>query len=212
MSIYLTSDHHFGHRRVCEYSGRPFKSLEEMHEVMVENWNKTVKPHDLVYHLGDFSLNKKWVEELTPKLNGCKILVAGNHDRVHPIQSNTVYEKWKKKYIEYGWQDVQLELNWAAALVGSLKIRLCHFPYASDKGDGRYQDWRPVKGDENVLFCGHVHEKWKYCYEEFGFEDRSNGKIHYDRELEAINVGVDQWNFTPVSLDSLIQIVKDGWG
>lgn len=212
MGIYLTSDNHFGHVNVIKYSGRPFNSVEEMHEVMIENWNKIIKPGDVLYHLGDFSLSRKWVETLTPKLNGCKILVAGNHDRVHPIQSNTVYEKWRKIYWEYGWQDVQLELNWPGALVGSFHIRLSHFPYASDRSDERYQEWRPKKDKEAILFCGHVHEKWKYFYQTeyyssgIGYSERN--KTWTEERLAAINVGVDQWDYTPVNLEELIEVVK----
>lgn len=38
---------------------------------------------------------------------------------------------------------------------------------------------------QRYMFCGHVHETWK-------------------RQGNVINVGVDQWNFTPVTLEELI--------
>jgi calcineurin-like phosphoesterase family protein len=40
-------------------------------------------------------------------------------------------------------------------------------------------------GGDMLHLCGHVHEKWK-------------------RQDNVINVGVDVWNFTPVSLDTLL--------
>jgi calcineurin-like phosphoesterase family protein len=41
-----------------------------------------------------------------------------------------------------------------------------------------------------LMLCGHVHEKWK-----------QKGKL--------VNVGVDQWDFTPVHLDTLLHITSD---
>ncbi len=50
-----------------------------MNAALVANWNSVVKPEDLVYVLGDFTVNKKhiWIAR---ELNGSKILVKGNHD------------------------------------------------------------------------------------------------------------------------------------
>ncbi|QPY77346.1 metallophosphoesterase [Bacillus phage Anthos] len=80
-NIYVTSDTHFGHRNIIEYENRPFKDVEDMNEKLIENWNKVVKPHDLVVHVGDlFLCGAKKAEEIAKRLNGRKILVKGNHD------------------------------------------------------------------------------------------------------------------------------------
>ncbi len=34
--IFLTSDTHVYHKRICEYSGRPFQSVEEMNDQKLE--------------------------------------------------------------------------------------------------------------------------------------------------------------------------------
>lgn len=59
---------------------RPFSSVEEMDEALVENWNQTVAKVDTVYHLGDVVFPRKSLETLG-RLNGRKILIGGNHDR-----------------------------------------------------------------------------------------------------------------------------------
>lgn len=81
-SVFLTSDHHFGHKQIIEYESRPFADAEEMNETMIERWNTAVKPDDQVFHLGDFSfLNLERTSAIVARLNGYKTLIMGNHDR-----------------------------------------------------------------------------------------------------------------------------------
>ena len=51
---FYISDCHFGHNNVIQYDGRPFSSVDEMDEIMIENWKKRVKEEDEVYIIGDF--------------------------------------------------------------------------------------------------------------------------------------------------------------
>jgi calcineurin-like phosphoesterase family protein len=83
---FLISDTHFGHASTWEKFTlpdgsplRPFTSTEEMDEAMVDNWNKTVRPQDTVYHLGDVVIARRHLETVK-RLNGRKILIRGNHD------------------------------------------------------------------------------------------------------------------------------------
>ena len=59
-------------------------------------------------------------------------------------------------------------------------VYLCHKPYY-------IKDYDP---NMLVFLCGHVHETWK--------------RKEYQNGLKQINVGVDQWDFTPHTLDELI--------
>lgn len=82
---FYTADLHFEHERIIELAYRPFKTLKEMHEKLITNWNKKVGKNDLVYIIGDFCLgNTQKYDEYTSKLNGQKYLILGNHDRPHP--------------------------------------------------------------------------------------------------------------------------------
>ena len=52
-----------------------------MDEVLIENWNKVVKPGDKVYHLGDVWMGSaEKAEKTLSRLNGQKRLILGNHD------------------------------------------------------------------------------------------------------------------------------------
>lgn len=193
MSIFFTSDQHWFHKNVIRYSGRPFASTIEMNEAMIERWNNVVKEKDIVYHLGDITLSSS-IAELSKGLNGIKILVPGNHDKVHSIHAGNgeKYENRVKKYAGWGWHVVPEVYE--EPMLGGLHIKMCHLPYKSSNIEERFHDIRPTRGDEDVLLCGHVHEKWK---------------IRKCAEGLCVNVGVDQWDYTPVSLDTLIQVYKD---
>jgi calcineurin-like phosphoesterase family protein len=84
-TTFLISDTHFGHLGVTKFLRedgtklRPWDSVEEMDEAMIENWNKVVTHNDKVYHLGDVVINRKALHTLY-RLNGTKVLIKGNHD------------------------------------------------------------------------------------------------------------------------------------
>jgi len=81
MKIWIISDTHFCHKNIIRYSGRPFKTIDEMNDEMIKRWNNKVGKDDFVIHLGDFALgNKEDVINIKNKLNGNIILLKGSHD------------------------------------------------------------------------------------------------------------------------------------
>lgn len=80
--VFFTADTHFSHDAIRRYSNRPFASVEEMDEILIERWNGVVRPGDRVYHLGDFSFGRRAAtERIRARLQGRIILLRGNHDR-----------------------------------------------------------------------------------------------------------------------------------
>ena len=79
-NIFLISDTHFAHKNVIKFEKafRPFETIEEHDEALVDNWNKTVTKRDVIYHLGDVCWGKTL--DIIGRLNGMKKLVRGNHD------------------------------------------------------------------------------------------------------------------------------------
>lgn len=102
---WFTSDHHFFHANILKFVDdkghriRPFDSLEEMHELMVERWNAEVKDNDYVYHLGDVTFQyHKPFQELMYRLKGDKRLIVGNHDKLKQeglLKHFSKVELWK---------------------------------------------------------------------------------------------------------------------
>lgn len=83
-NIYTLSDNHWLHTNIIKYCNRPFQSVEEQDEKMLTLWNATIRPQDMVIHLGDIIFtagSSEKVKEVLSKLNGRKILVNGNHDK-----------------------------------------------------------------------------------------------------------------------------------
>ena len=80
---YATSDLHLNHVNVIKYEpiSRPFETVEEMNETIINNWNSVVKEEDTVFILGDLCMGKNTeAAALVNRLKGKKILVRGNHD------------------------------------------------------------------------------------------------------------------------------------
>jgi len=135
MKIYFTSDNHFFHTNILDYCHRPFSTVEDMNAAMLERWNETVKPGDLVYHLGDFAMGPvENVGRIRQQLNGRIILLLGNHDRS------------ARAMLEQGIDEVYktLELD-----IGGVRVWMQHRPRRSE-----------VPPIYFPTLCGHVHEAW----------------------------------------------------
>jgi len=102
--IYLISDFHLGHKNILEYEkeSRPFQSLDEMEEVIIDNINKTVKETDILWNLGDVMFGGKGADRLDAFMAKIKCkrnyLVCGNHDFQRPSFYMQHGFKWATRY------------------------------------------------------------------------------------------------------------------
>jgi calcineurin-like phosphoesterase family protein len=93
-NYFFTADTHFGNSRVMEHCARPFRSVREMDETLIENWNNVVGPKDYVYHLGDFgTADLSFNQGIFNQLQGRKYLIKGNHDTSNTRTSGWVWVK-----------------------------------------------------------------------------------------------------------------------
>lgn len=133
--VFFTADTHFYHKNVIRYCKRPFSSVEEMNEELINNWNKVVGPDDYIFHLGDFCfVGSDKFKSIIKRLNGHIILIRGNHDHV--------ISKSMEKSFEYVTYQMTIEID-------KIKIYLNHYPFLTYAG--------PYKNPPSYQLFGHVH-------------------------------------------------------
>ena len=181
-NIFFTSDTHFWHENILKFCNRPFSSIEEMNDTIINNWNSVVKENDIVFHLGDFCFcGSDKFKELIEKLNGKIYLILGNHDL-------KTIKQWHETKFEGVYQQMCIKID-------GKKIYLNHFPFLCYAGTYyRYEDavWQ--------LF-GHVHSSDK---NKNGFASQRLSMLfptQYD-------VGVDNNNYTPISFEEVKNIIE----
>ena len=107
---WVCSDHHLYHNNILKFCAeqRPFDTVEEMNEVIIERHNALVKPNDHVWFFGDVvfgDANSNLAErlEIVNRMNGIKHLLGGNHDKLRAVM--TEYLKYFvsiESYREFG--------------------------------------------------------------------------------------------------------------
>jgi calcineurin-like phosphoesterase family protein len=137
MTVYFTSDHHFGHAGARSLYRRPFASVVEMDQQMIERWNAVIEPGDEVWHLGDFAVRQsaERVTALLSELHGQKHLLSGNNDNASVTGCA-------------GWKSVQ---SYAEVTVNGTDLVLCHYPFRT---------WRNM-GKGTINLHGHSHGRLK---------------------------------------------------
>lgn len=192
MTIWFTSDEHHGHENLCRErfdrpADRPFSDATEMTEAIIQRHRLLVEEGDVTYHLGDFTWDQRNIADILRRMRGRHILVPGNHDRCHPCHKRHVRER--TRYEAAGFVEVTDVRVTLATPIG--RVLLTHMP-RSGGPDARYREWRPDDWwSGGWIFCGHVHKAWKM-------------------KNQQINVGVDQWDFYPVSMEKLVQLAREG--
>lgn len=108
-NVFFTADLHLGHESIIKHSSRPFNSVQEMDEKIIDNWNEVVHNGDIIYVLGDMCWKNH--KEYARRLNGQINLAPGNHDKMSQIG----------KHINILKPIHEIKLR------GSYPVVLCHF-------------------------------------------------------------------------------------
>ncbi len=80
---WFCSDLHLKHEKLMKLGNRPFSSVEEMDETIKNNFKTILKRNDILYILGDISMNKQVAREFLKEMISLNIdihIIKGNHD------------------------------------------------------------------------------------------------------------------------------------
>jgi calcineurin-like phosphoesterase family protein len=167
------------------------KNVREMDEELIRRFNARVSPNDRALILGDFAFSSSgYAKSIVSRLNGTKILVVGNHDKhtAHHMMG------WG-----FDWVCYEMTMKIAGKFV-----RLSHYPYQKPwykaffpwqhKEKDRHK--RPVDRGQWLLH-GHIHS---------GGHRVDDGA--WRLRGQQINIGVDVWDYYPVGLDKIEQIIQ----
>ena len=143
MYDFVISDTHFFHDNIIKYAGRPQNHVE----LMIKEWQDTVRPDQTVLHLGDVLMGKPDLWPLIDELPGkVDVLVSGNHD-----------EPYKRKWLEENWgwtfvKDFQMRYR-------GWEVYFSHYPLWVDAMGGPIGRLMLDPNWKNVNIHGHIHEK-----------------------------------------------------
>ncbi len=205
---WFTSDLHFSHKLVAQLRGfvrlaGPHDHVDdgtvegcpgcfgevgdtEAHDAtIIENWNRVVKPEDVVWVLGDVGMGHlpRFADQLD-QLWGRKHLITGNHD--DPWPGNRDSFKYQRSWLER-FESVQ---PFARKKIDGITVLLSHFPYEGDHTDEERCLQYRLRDYGEWLLHGHTH--WKHR------------QWHDGRQ---IHIGLDAWELAPVPMECIQEII-----
>jgi calcineurin-like phosphoesterase family protein len=168
---WVVADTHFGHQLMTTL--RPWDTIEEHDEALIDNWNGVVGETDRVYVLGDVAMNRRHLPTIG-RCNGKKVLVKGNHD---------IFKL--KDYLPF-FDDIR-----AYVVKPKIGVILSHIPIHPQS----LERWK-------LNVHGHLHEH--HVQHDLRIDDTGRGVLRGGYDTRYKRVSLEQINYTPILLDSLI--------
>lgn len=153
---FLTSDHHFGHKRISAFAGRGYDDrLDKMHEMMIQRWNEVVSPSDTVLHLGDFAFGpRSKTLRAAQRLNGTILFIPGNHDAVSRLCGGRRRKLYEKHFAEVLPETCDRLLTAA----GNVAL-VSHYPFDDPHASAAMRELMPPDDGQSLLVHGHTHQR-----------------------------------------------------
>lgn len=196
MTLWFTSDTHFGHKMMAtrrgftrlDVNGVVIPAITDHDEAIITNWNRIVKPDDLVWHLGDVGLGRDThTLECVSRLNGRKQLITGNHDAVWPGHRNS-------RLHQRAWLEVFESVQpFAKIHLDGQMVLLSHFPYDGDHTERDRNTQFRLRNEGLPLLHGHLHSST------------------FNSGPRQLHIGVDAHDLKPVAGTVIIDVVNSPW-
>ena len=179
MATYFTSDIHFGDERIMKLCGRPFQTVKEMDETIVNLWNEKVTSDDTVWILADLVSPENFNAALLNRLHGKIYFLAGNHD----VEAHGEIMDRTKIYVFTESLSYFDNSIFPHMKIAGHNIVLFHYPIM--EWNGMEKGW--------IHLYGHIHNKSLPAVE-----------AYYSDKL-AFNVSMDVNGYVPMSLSELVE-------
>lgn len=179
---FFSADFHLGFSALLDIEKRPFNTVEEMNDALVGSCVRLTREDDIIIHLGDLASFGS-DNHLGTKSQGLSVkpyeLLKGIRATFLNVRGNHDL----RNRVKSACDSMQLRLGKRYP-----NVTAGHYPsYDVKARDYVRRGW--------INLCGHVHSKWKHC-------------LDLDRSVLNVNVGVDVWDYMPVSEDELVQYIN----
>jgi len=98
-AVRFIADLHFGHKWMAEHRG--FSDIHQHDEHIVNQWNSVVNKKDIVYILGDITMESADHYYRLDAMNGRKKVVLGNHDNPRHVPELLKYVEEVSGMVNY---------------------------------------------------------------------------------------------------------------
>lgn len=215
--VWFTADWQLGNPDLAR---RPFDSVDQMNDELIDNHNAIVEDSDVVWMLGNMIWPGVDIEDrlkLISRINGRKQLICGHLDGPFNGSGRPLIqqEEWVQRYRDAGFRSVVtgraiartrqfrgetvpdgFPIPVGLGAFAPTLVHLSHFAYADDtqgnQGHAAWRPSRPVSTNPPWLICGEGADSWDIRVSE-----------------RMINVSVEAWNYAPVPADVIIDAIKE---
>ena len=184
--VWFTSDLHFNHSNIIQYTNRPWvdrvgnPDVEAMNEGLIYNWNSVVKSDDKVFIIGDLAMGGRShadrVAGFLRRMKGEKYLIPGNHDTyvLRPPVSDQLH-----------------------ILPPLFEIRV--------------KDDEAPRGRQYITMCHYAMKVWnKSHHGAWNLYGHSHHTMPPDYNIKAIDVGIDGpgYDYRPISYEQVKNLMS----
>ena len=179
---FFASDHHFFHANILKYADRPWNNVWMMNEALIERHNSVVTNKDIVYFIGDFAF--------TSNEDDIVNIIQRLNGEKHFIAGNHDKTMFKERIMK--------QFN-----------SFTKAPYK----EIYVQDSDARGGKQSITLCHYAMRVWnKSHHGAFHLYGHSHGSLPDDPNSRSFDIGVDCWDFTPISYEQVKKVMaKKNW-
>jgi len=249
--IFFTADPHLGHDTIVlhckrnkwiipnpnydpskkfhfKYNNPDMADINAHDEALIEYWNKRVSKKGTVYIHGDFAYkdHRKYIQAL----NGKKVLIKGNHDKMSHDCYN-LFKEWDLddpslfsdvskenksilKRFKNGDMDIDLCNKSIISSLWGKFMQLQNFEDIDQMSSECYNSFQSVHemglrrriDNKDITLCHYAMLSWaSSCHGAYHTYGHSHGRMpEWDNRL-MFDVGVDVWDYAPIPWEVVIE-------